>query len=69
MLKRSDVRDFVHLGLPESRFYFGCKGHMHAFRRVGYRSGAFPEDAISARLIGLRVPNGVEWMAAHEAKL
>jgi len=44
-LKRSSVRSFVHLGLPEARYYLGCKGHMHVFSRVGYRSGAFVEDA------------------------
>lgn len=38
---------WVHLGLPEARFYLGCAGHMHAFRRVGYRSGVFLEDAIA----------------------
>lgn len=37
--------NFVHLGLPEARYYLGCRGHMHVFRRVGYRSGAFIEDA------------------------
>ena len=37
---------FVLLGLPEARFYFGCHGHMHVFRRTGYRSGAFIEDAL-----------------------
>lgn len=36
---------FVHLGLPEARYYLGCRGHMHVFRRVGYRSGSFIEDA------------------------
>lgn len=35
---------FIHLGLPEARFYVGCKGHMHVFRRVGYRSGVFVDD-------------------------
>lgn len=36
---------FVHLGLPEARYYLACRGHMHVFRRMGYRSGAFIEDA------------------------
>lgn len=40
---------FAHLGLPEARYYLGCKGHMHAFRRAGYRSGAFVEDAVIGR--------------------
>ena len=44
-LKSREVR-FVHLGLPEARFYLGCHGHMHAFRRAGYRSGCFDEDAV-----------------------
>lgn len=39
---------WVQLGLPEARFYIGCRGHMHAFRRPGYRSGAFIEDAFVA---------------------
>lgn len=43
---------FVHLGLPEARFYLGCSGHMHVFRRVGYRSGAFVEDALTATAKG-----------------
>lgn len=37
---------FIHLGLPEARFYVACKGHMHAFRRVAYRSGSFIEDKV-----------------------
>lgn len=40
---------FVYLGLPEARFYLGCRGHMHVFRRVGYRSGSFVEDAVIAK--------------------
>lgn len=36
---------FVHLGLPEARFYIACTGHMHVFSRAGYRSGTFIEDA------------------------
>jgi hypothetical protein len=43
---------FVHLGLPEARYYLGCQGHMHVFRRVGYRSGAFVEDSASSKLMG-----------------
>jgi hypothetical protein len=43
---------FVHLGLPEARYYLGCRGHMHVFRRVGYRSGAFVEDAGIAQVGG-----------------
>lgn len=35
---------YVHLGLPEARYYIACRGHMHVFRRIGYRSGAFVED-------------------------
>jgi hypothetical protein len=42
---------FVHLGLPEARYYLGCNGHMHVFRRVGYRSGTFIEDAAIAKAI------------------
>lgn len=38
--------NFVHLGLPEARFYIACRGHMHVFRRVGYRSGSFIEDVV-----------------------
>lgn len=44
-LKEREVQ-FVHLGLPEARFYLGCRGHMHVFRRAGYRSGSFTEDAV-----------------------
>lgn len=43
---------FVHLGLPEARYYLGCTGHMHVFRRVGYRSGSFVEDAVISRVGG-----------------
>ena len=43
---------WVHLGLPEARFYIACRGHMHVFRRAGYRSGAFAEDAAMAKAIG-----------------
>lgn len=43
---------FVHLGLPEARYYLGCHGHMHVFRRVGYRSAAFVEDAVIAKVGG-----------------
>lgn len=43
---------WVQLGLPEARYYLGCKGHMHVFRRVGYRSGSFVEDAVIAKAIG-----------------
>lgn len=42
---------FVHLGLPEARFLLACRGHMHAFHRAGYRSGAFPEDARHIRAV------------------
>jgi hypothetical protein len=50
--KSAPVREvkFVYLGLPEARYYLGCKGHMHVFRRVGYRSGAFVEDAVIAKV-------------------
>lgn len=41
---------FVYLGLAEARYYLGCRGHMHVFRRVGYRSGAFVEDAVIAKV-------------------
>lgn len=43
---------FVHLGLPEARFYLGCQDHMHAFRRVGYRSGDFLEDSAVSKVGG-----------------
>ncbi len=43
---------FVHLGLPEARYYLGCAGHMHVFRRAGYRSGAFVEDAATSNSTG-----------------
>lgn len=43
---------FVYLGLPEARYYLGCHGHMHVFRRVGYRSAAFVEDAVIAKVGG-----------------
>jgi hypothetical protein len=43
---------FVYLGLPEARYYLGCRGHMHVFRRVGYRSGAFAEDGFIAGTSG-----------------
>lgn len=43
---------FVNLGLPEARYYLGCHGHMHVFRRVGYRSAAFVEDAVIAKVAG-----------------
>ncbi|WP_156385530.1 hypothetical protein [Ramlibacter sp. Leaf400] len=42
---------WVHLGLPEARFYLGCRGHLHVFRRTGYRSGAFVEDAAIAKAV------------------
>jgi hypothetical protein len=57
ILKSSAERRFVHLGLAEARFYFGCRGHMHTFRRVGYRSGAFDEDAPLTKVLG---PRGVQ---------
>jgi len=37
---------FIHLGLPEARYYFACEGHMHVFRREAYRSQAFIEDGV-----------------------
>jgi hypothetical protein len=43
---------WVYLGVPEARYYLGCRGHMHVFRRVGYRSAAFVEDAVIARVAG-----------------
>jgi hypothetical protein len=44
--RRAHEVRFVHLGLPEARYYLGCRGHMHVFRRAGYRSGAFVEDSV-----------------------
>jgi hypothetical protein len=38
--------------MPEARYYLGCQGHMHVFRRVSYRSGAFIEDAAIAKAKG-----------------
>lgn len=48
---RQPIREvrWVHLGLAEARFYIGCREHMHVFRRVGYRSGAFIEDAVISK--------------------
>lgn len=44
----SRIVRWVYLGMPEARFYFGCRGHMHVFRRPGYRSGSFVEDRLAS---------------------
>lgn len=49
--KGARVVSRAFLGLPEARYYLGCSGHMHVFRRIGYRSGAFIEDRLIVALI------------------
>ncbi|WP_155831778.1 hypothetical protein [Hylemonella gracilis] len=58
--KGARVVSRAFLGLPEARYYLGCNGHMHVFRRIGYRSDGYLEDRLIVALAGIASGKGGE---------